>query len=311
MLMVFDEDLGAPPHLAGASAAAAEYAATVNGRVSPQDVDKVRYVFKNLMRDWSAEGAVERQQSYGRILEEIEGLYKLRQQPGAPPVRVLVPGAGLGRLCLELASRGFAAQGNEFSYYMLITSSFMLNCSSEPEQWTVYPWVLNNMNQLSDADQLQPVQIPDVAPCDMVAGPGLMSMCAGDFAEVYRKEEYREAFDCVATCFFIDTAHNVIEYLEILYAVLQPGGYWVNLGPLLYHWAESHTYLPEAELSIELSLEDVERIAQQVGFRLLKKEMVPCNYMTNMRSMLRNGYQCVFQTWQKPEDAGKEQEKPG
>jgi len=48
-----------------------------------------------------------------------------------------------------------------------------------------------------------------------------MSMCAGDFAEVYRKEEYREAFDCVATCFFIDTAHNVIEYLEILYAVLQ------------------------------------------------------------------------------------------
>jgi len=30
--------------------------------------------------------------------------------------------------------QGFAAQGNEFSYYMLIASSFMLNCSSEPEQ---------------------------------------------------------------------------------------------------------------------------------------------------------------------------------
>ena len=44
MLMVFDEDLGAPPHLAGASAAAAEYAATTNGRVSPQDLDKVRSV---------------------------------------------------------------------------------------------------------------------------------------------------------------------------------------------------------------------------------------------------------------------------
>lgn len=42
MLAVFDEDLGAPPHLAGAGVAAAEYAATVQGRVSPQDVEKVR-----------------------------------------------------------------------------------------------------------------------------------------------------------------------------------------------------------------------------------------------------------------------------
>jgi hypothetical protein len=37
--------------------------------------------------------------------------------------RVLVPGAGLGRLPLEIASRGYACQGNEFSYYMLLTRS--------------------------------------------------------------------------------------------------------------------------------------------------------------------------------------------
>ena len=39
--------------------------------------------------------------------------------------------------------QGFAAQGNEFSYYMLITSSFMLNCSTEAEQasraWATSP----------------------------------------------------------------------------------------------------------------------------------------------------------------------------
>lgn len=28
-------------------------------------------------------------------------------------------------------------QGNEFSYYMLITSSFMLNATTEPRQYTV------------------------------------------------------------------------------------------------------------------------------------------------------------------------------
>ena len=37
-------------------------------------------------------------------------------------------------------------------------------------------------------------------------------------------------WDCVATCFFIDTAHNVIEYLEKIYHILKPGGYWINIG---------------------------------------------------------------------------------
>lgn len=32
----------------------------------------------------------------------------------------------------------------------------------------------------------------------------------------------------------------------------QDGGFWVNLGPLLFHWADAHTYLPEDELSIEV-----------------------------------------------------------
>lgn len=53
-----------------------------------------------------------------------------------------------------------AAQGNEFSYYMLLTSAFMLNHTTDTEQWTVYPWALSSCNQLSDADQLRPVRIP-------------------------------------------------------------------------------------------------------------------------------------------------------
>lgn len=63
----------------------------------------------------------------------------------------------------------------------------------------------------------------------------------------------------------------------------QEGGMWINLGPLLYHWADSHTYLPDEELSIELSLEEVVRIACLSGFRLLRKEMVPSGFNVNMR----------------------------
>ena len=37
-------------------------------------------------------------------------------------------------------------------------------------------------------------------------------------------------WDCVATCFFIDTAHNIIEYVERLWKILKPGGAWINFG---------------------------------------------------------------------------------
>lgn len=64
---------------------------------------------------------------------------------------------------------------------------------------------------------------------------------------------------------------------------LQDGGCWINLGPLLFHWADAHTYLSEEELSIELSLEEVEAAAKQLGFKTIKREMVPAAYMTNLR----------------------------
>lgn len=56
------------------------------------------------------------------------------------------------------------------------------------------------------------------------------SMAAGEFLEVYGNQ--RAEWDSVVTCFFIDTAPIVMEYLELLYDLIQPGGYWINLGTL-------------------------------------------------------------------------------
>jgi hypothetical protein len=42
-------------------------------------------------------------------------------------IKVLVPGAGLGRLAFDIAKSGFSTQGNEFSFYMLLASNFILN----------------------------------------------------------------------------------------------------------------------------------------------------------------------------------------
>ena len=39
---------------------------------------------------------------------------------------------------------------------------------------------------------------------------------------------------------------------ELKLCHVQDGGLWINLGPLLYHWADSHLYLSGDDMSIEV-----------------------------------------------------------
>jgi hypothetical protein len=65
---------------------------------------------------------------------------------------------------------------------------------------------------------------------------GEMSMSASDFLLLYSKEEQRETFDAVATVFFLDTAPNIIRYIEAIRNCLRTGGLLINVGPLLWHF---------------------------------------------------------------------------
>lgn len=128
-------------------------------------------------------------------------------------IKILVPGAGLGRLTYELACRGYACEGNEFSYFMLIASNFVLNLCDYEDKHVLYPWVHQYVNNMRRADQVAPVHFPDVCP---VRNPpkGNIEMAAGDFLEVYKTPD---AYNCVATCFFIDCANNVIDFIRTIY----------------------------------------------------------------------------------------------
>ncbi|PIN11018.1 putative trehalase [Handroanthus impetiginosus] len=265
------------------------------------DVDKVRCIIRNIVRDWAAEGQRERDECYKPILEELERLFPNRSRERPPAC--LVPGAGLGRLALEISSLGFISQGNEFSYYMMICSSFILNHSQVAEEWTIYPWIHSNCNSVSDEDQLRPVSIPDIHPASAGITEGF-SMCGGDFVEVYNDPSQVGAWDAVVTCFFIDTAHNVVEYIEIISRILKDGGVWINFGPLLYHFADM--YNQEDEMSIELSLEDVKRVASHYGFEIEKESTVATTYTTNPRSMMQNRYYAAFWTMRKKPHAASE-----
>lgn len=264
-------------------------------------------------REWSAAGAPERAASFGPLLEELTRHLPATDARTGRQHRVLVPGAGLGRLPLEIAARGYACQGNEFSYFMLLTSNFLLNAAGAADAIPVFPFLDQACNLWARAGNSTEVLIPDVCPAELLglgddgddgsAAPAPdFSMTAGDFQEVYGTPAQAGAWDAVVTCFFLDTAPVVIEYVALIHRLLRPGGVWVNLGPLLYHWAGGGAGDARYARSIELSWEEVRHVmVHGFGFELLREERRPdVTYAANPGSMMRTAYDCVLFTARKP-----------
>ncbi|XP_034241839.1 carnosine N-methyltransferase [Thrips palmi] len=254
------------------------------------DLERVQTTLKQLVRDWSSEGAKERMMCYQPIIDEL--LRTFPQNLCDPAnIKVLVPGAGLGRLAFEIARNGYECQGNEFSLFMLFASNFVLNRIHEVNAYELFPWVHQNCNILKGESQTRSVLFPDVNPSDLPSST--FSMTAGDFLEVYVEPEQ---WDCVATCFFIDCAHNIVSFIETIYNILKPGGVWLNLGPLLYHFADNAN-----ENSIEPSYEVVRDIIEKVGFQIEKEDTnVSTTYSQMQESMLQQEYKSVFFRCRKP-----------
>jgi carnosine N-methyltransferase len=68
-------------------------------------LSKLKSTLHQFVRDWAAEGAKEREMCYAPILAELERVLPVSEKK-KNQINVLVPGAGLGRLALEIASRG-------------------------------------------------------------------------------------------------------------------------------------------------------------------------------------------------------------
>ncbi|KAJ8679938.1 hypothetical protein QAD02_015725 [Eretmocerus hayati] len=256
------------------------------------DQEKVQATIKQLVRDWSVEGREERRTCYQPIIDEIVNQF--------PPdscvtseIQVLVPGAGLGRLAFEIAKKGYTCQGNEFSLFMLFASHFVLNKCREVNSFRVHPWVHQYMNNLQPGDQTRGISFPDINPSELPE-TAQFSMAAGDFLEVYFEENH---WDCVATCFFIDCANNIVQFIETIYKILKPGGVWINLGPLLYHFSD----MPMEE-SIEPSYSELREVIKGIGFQMQKEEThVKTKYAQNPNSMLQYEYNSVYFVCIKPE----------
>ncbi|EPQ50789.1 N2227-domain-containing protein [Gloeophyllum trabeum ATCC 11539] len=282
---------GPPLNLSSGSGTASGSQKARRYRPTDNDMDKLRSTLKQFVRDWSEEGKAERHACYKPMQDALQAHFAHVPLEERRSVRVLVPGAGMGRLAWDIAKSGFRCQANEFSHYMLLSSHFILNRTTEVEQHKIYPYVHSFSNLRSRSSLLRPVLIPDVLPSSLPPNSDF-SMVAGDFEEVYGSEEepQSEQWDAVLTCFFIDTAKNIVNYLRILHKILAPGGVWINLGPLLWHFENNTTNDP----SVELDLEDVKELARKIGFELHNEKTIETTYVHNKESMLGYAYQAAF-----------------
>jgi carnosine N-methyltransferase len=266
-----------------------------------RDFEKVRATLRLAARDWSAEGRAERASSYGPMLDALCALYPDPASRAA--VTVLTPGCGLGRLTLEVAALGFGSVGNEFSFHMLITSNFFLNaCAGATEVCTVFPWCTEVSNIVSADDQCRGYAVPDIDVSALLAArpgadaeePPTFGMAQGDFVEVFGAAGERGSFAAVLTCFFLDTARDPVQYIDVIANAVPYGGHWINLGPLLYHWADEAAGAEEPGL--EPTWEELEIIIPKLGFRFVEgpRFLDNVHYSANADALMRTTYRCVF-----------------
>jgi hypothetical protein len=153
-------------------------------------------------------------------------------------------------------------------------------------------------------------------------GAGQMSMSASDFLLLYESEEQKDRFDAVATVFFLDTAPNIIRYLEAIKNCLKQGGILVNAGPLLWHFEgnapgshgkKKYTAVKPETMgmlyyrcplsavdilsgiadpgSVELTDDEVVALVQKMGFEIESRETdISAAYIQDTTSMLQNTY---------------------
>lgn len=308
------------------------------GKARDTDISKAHSTIRQFYRDWSHDGFITEVEPLLKVtLTDLES-YLPPVKLDAQPLNLLLPGAGLGRLLFELALRGYHVTGNEISYHQLLASNLILNSTNHANQYKIYPFAHTFTNVTSRSNQLKQHSVPDVHPGEAFSERladglpiGEMSMGAGDFVLSYSTPDCKDLLDGVVSVFFIDTAPNLIRYIETVWHCLRTGGIWINIGPLLWHFDDralgAHneddndnenapssnpntsnqghpsSSQPKPDLedkgvaepgSFELTNEEVVLLISQMGFEILTQEVLPfeSGYIQDPSSLLQNRYRC-------------------
>ncbi|WZH47290.1 N2227-like protein-domain-containing protein [Fusarium acuminatum] len=217
------------------------------------DKISVSQALKHYVRDWTETGESERRETFSCLMKSLNGLFPERD--GAAPVKVLVPGAGLGRLGHDIARLGgFDVTINEWSMYMNIAYRF-IEANRARNSHSFHPFVDGWSHHATEEDMTRELIFPDTS-----INSTSVVLAEGDFTTAFTDKA--GFFDVVVTYFFIDTARNLMSYLDTIKKVLKPSGHWINLGPLLYGTGPF----------VQLSLEEIVQVTEVMGFEYLDTE---------------------------------------
>ncbi|KAH0585773.1 hypothetical protein H2248_007066 [Termitomyces sp. 'cryptogamus'] len=292
-----------------AELAAAEFNLGKPG-VGSEDIGRVRESLKHFIRDWSIDGATERE----RIFRPIINVLRVVDKSERLGKRVLVPGSGLGRLAWEISRLGYNTTANELSFFMNLAFRFLLSpeMTTTTNEHTLRPYAHWFSHQRSNESLFRAIHFPDAIPrlsptFHHVEADFLTLKPPSDIPPkfVWSKSDpalLEVGYDYIVTLFFIDTSLNVLATMEHIYNLLRPGGTWINLGPLL--WTSG------GYAKIELSLNEVIRAAEEIGFvvhdgdvtagDLFARRTVECEYTGDTDAMMRWIYKAEFWVATKP-----------
>ena len=119
-----------------------------------------------------------------------------------------------------------------------------------------------------------------------------MSMTAGDFIALYSPTSGAQGpafrkFDCVVTCFFLDTGDDLIDYIQTIDGLLDEGGVWINLGPLNF----------KKELRLKLNWDEIQQVWEHLGYTFVSTAQVHTAYhMPAGVKLYTEQYDAVFST---------------
>ena len=285
----------------GASPSSPSHVDTSFNDSAPVSYDSLEQVLVHLARDWSKKGEDVRQRLYfDGVIPTLAKFLSTSSVNSNEKLRVLVPGAGMGRLAVELAARGYQVEANECSGVMVCAIKTLLTdvlpnlqfnrtvgvTESEGETHLAnpmlfYPLVSPKLVDSWDlAGRLHPVTVPsedsllisDWTKTLLSKNNNQLTYFSphfvvqmGPFEQVYSVESHQDKFDSVVTCFFIDTAVKLHQYLAVIAHVLKEGGVWLNVGPLHYHDRKSIPY----------SYVEMLEIVTSCGFEVLNQEILP------------------------------------
>ena len=241
--------------------------------------DSLENILLHLHRDWSNDDCITSHITL--LLNKVNETMKPSKRQNSD-IKILVPGAALGRVAIELASLGYSVEMNECSPTMITAFNTIINkLLLSDDEYYYYPYLHATLNDAWDYSVRNQAKIfppSNVSHLQHWArdGQNLLSLHYGDFVNSYKIHERKTYFDVIVTSFFIDTG-NIIEYLDVIKYILKPDGVWINMGPLHYHSAST----------IKYSYNQLLEITSLLGFQLLNQSHVEgpygCNKDINMK----------------------------